>query len=55
LPVGEYIGESFLEITKRFLSACRIDNARRTLEAALNFGCENVEMRALFKICSTEA
>ena len=52
LPVGEYIGESFLEVTKRFLSASRIDYARRTLGAALYFGCENLEMRALFASCS---
>jgi tetratricopeptide (TPR) repeat protein len=55
LPVGEYIGESFIEITKRFLSVSRTDDARRTLEAALNFGCENLEMRALFESCSVAA
>jgi len=55
LPIGDYIGEAFLDISKRFLSASRTDDARRTLEAALNFGCENLEMRALFESCSAAA
>ena len=55
LPVGDYIGESFLEIARRFLSASRSDYARRTLEAALHFGCTSPEMRALFEKCMAAA
>lgn len=55
LPIGEYIGESFLDITKRFLSAARLDYARCTLEAALNFGCGNQEIRALLESCRAAA
>ena len=40
LPIGDYIGESFLDISKRFISASRIDDARLILDTALSFGCE---------------
>jgi tetratricopeptide (TPR) repeat protein len=52
LPIGDYIGESFLEISRRFFSASRSAYARRTLEAALHFGCASPEMRALFESCN---
>lgn len=52
LPIGDYIGGSFLDVAKQLLSASRRDYARRTLEAGLNFGCANPEMRALFEKCS---
>jgi tetratricopeptide (TPR) repeat protein len=55
LPMGEFIGESFLDIAKRFLSASRSDYARRTLEAGIVFGCESTELRTLFKSCVTDA
>ena len=55
LPIGDYIGESFLDIAKRFLEASRRDYARHTLEAALIFGCVNPEMRTLFKSCCASA
>lgn len=55
LPMGEFIGESFLDIAKRFLSASRSDYARRTLEAAITFGCESTELRTLFQSCVTDA
>jgi tetratricopeptide (TPR) repeat protein len=55
LPIGDYIGEAFLDISKRFLSASRTDYALLTLETALAFGCENLEMRALFESCSAAA
>jgi tetratricopeptide (TPR) repeat protein len=51
LPIGKLIGESFLEISKRLLSASRTDYACRTLEAALCLGCTNPDMKALFEKC----
>jgi tetratricopeptide (TPR) repeat protein len=55
LPIGDYIGESFLDIAKRFLEASRRDYARHTLEAALVFGCVNPEIRTLFESCCASA
>lgn len=45
LPIGDYVGEAFLDMAKRLRVAFRWDDARRTLEAALDFGCENPELR----------
>jgi tetratricopeptide (TPR) repeat protein len=54
LPIAEFLGESFLDIAKRFLSASLNNYAHRTLEAALLFGCESAELRTLFQIsCAT--
>jgi tetratricopeptide (TPR) repeat protein len=55
LPIGDYIGESFLDIARRFLEASRRDYARHTLEAALTFGCANPEMRRLLDSSSAAA
>jgi tetratricopeptide (TPR) repeat protein len=55
LPIGKFIDESFLEISKRFLSASRFDYACRTLEAALHLGCASLEMKALFEKCKAAA
>jgi tetratricopeptide (TPR) repeat protein len=55
LAIGEYIGESFLDIAKRFLSADCLDYARCTLETALAFGCGNQETRALLENCNVAA
>ena len=44
LAMGEYIGESFLDIARRLLSASRADYARRTLETALRLGYVNSEI-----------
>jgi glycosyltransferase involved in cell wall biosynthesis len=49
LPIGEHIGESFLDIARRFLEASRRDYARHTLETALIFGCVNPEIRTLLE------
>jgi glycosyltransferase involved in cell wall biosynthesis len=51
LPFGEFIGESFLDIADRFLSASRRDYARRTLEAALGFGCHSAGIQTLLQSC----
>ena len=51
LPFGEFIGESFLDIAERFLSASRRDYARRTLEAALGFGCHSAGIQSLLQSC----
>jgi len=51
LPIGDYIGESFLDISKRFISASRIDDARRILNTALSFGCETPAIRVLLEEC----
>jgi tetratricopeptide (TPR) repeat protein len=52
LPIGKFLGESFLEISKRFLATSKPDYARQTLEAALHFGCNCPEMRALIENCN---
>ena len=52
LPIGDYIGESFLDIARQFLKASRRDYARRTLEAAAFFGFSNPIMEKLLKGCS---
>jgi tetratricopeptide (TPR) repeat protein len=49
LPIGDYIGESFLEISRRFLSASKPDYARRALEATRYFGCASQEMIAILE------
>jgi tetratricopeptide (TPR) repeat protein len=51
LPFGEFIGESFLDIAERFMSASRRDYARRTLEAALEFGCHSAGIQTLLQSC----
>jgi tetratricopeptide (TPR) repeat protein len=51
LPIGVVIDESFLDIARRFLAASRCDYARRTLDAALWFGCESRELRSLLTSC----
>jgi tetratricopeptide (TPR) repeat protein len=51
LPIGDYIGESFLDISKRFLSASRTDDARLILNTALSFGCETPAIRVLLEEC----
>jgi hypothetical protein len=55
LPIGEYIGEPFIEISKRFLEASRIEYAQRTLEAAETFGCDGSEIHALQEACKSAA
>jgi tetratricopeptide (TPR) repeat protein len=55
LPIGEFIGEAFLDMAKRFRSASRSDCARRTLEAAFRFGCANPEMREVYESCRPAA
>jgi hypothetical protein len=55
LPIGDYIGESFLDIAKRFLEASRRDYARHTLETALIVGCVNPEIRTLLERCRAAA
>jgi predicted Zn-dependent protease len=52
LPIGDYIGESFLDIARQFLNASRDDYARRTLEAAEFFGFQNIAMGELLEGCS---
>lgn len=52
LPIGDYIGESFLDIARQFLKASRKDYARRTLEAAVFFGFSNPIMGKLLEGCS---
>ena len=49
LPVGMYIGESFLDGAKRFLSASCRKYARDTLEVAVHFGCANREIQNLLE------
>lgn len=51
LAFGEFIGESFLDIAERFLSASRCDYARRTLDAALEFGCHSAGIQTLLQSC----
>lgn len=51
LPIGNYIGESFLDIARQFLAASRKDYARHTLEAASIFGCANPSMGKLMEGC----
>jgi glycosyltransferase involved in cell wall biosynthesis len=51
LAMGEYIGESFLDIARRFLSASLADYARLTLEAALRLGYVNSEIVSLLESC----
>jgi glycosyltransferase involved in cell wall biosynthesis len=48
LPIGEFIGESFLEISKRFQAASRSDYMRLTFNAANHFGCAGQELRDQF-------
>jgi len=55
LPIGDYIGESFLDISKRFISASRIDDACLILDTALNFGCETPAIRVLLEDCKAAA
>ena len=55
LPIGDYIGESFLDISKRLLSASRTDDTRLILDAALSFGCETPAIRELLEDCKAAA
>ena len=55
LAMGEYIGESFLDIARRFLSASRADYARLTLEAASRLGYVNSEIVSLLESCRSAA
>jgi len=55
LPIGNFIGESFLEISRRFLEACKSEYARRSLEAAIHFGCDSEEIRTLAENCKAAA
>lgn len=49
--LGGHIDESFLDIAKRLLNASRGDYARRTIAAALGWGCDTSELRAVLKAC----
>jgi len=55
LAMGEYIGESFLDIARRFLSASLADYARLTLEAASRLGYVNPEIVSLLESCRSAA
>lgn len=55
LAMGEYIGESFLDIAKRFLSASLADYARRTLKTASRLGFVNPEIVSLLESCRSAA
>ena len=55
LAMGEYIGESFLDIARRFLSASLADFARLTLEAASRLGYVNSEIVSLLESCRSVA
>ncbi len=55
LAIGDYIGESFVEIAKRFLEAARIDYAHCTLEAAAIFGYHGLKINALLEKCNAAA
>jgi tetratricopeptide (TPR) repeat protein len=55
LPMGEHIGEAFLDVARRFLSVSRRDYALWTLETALHLGYESKEMRAVYEGCSAGA
>jgi tetratricopeptide (TPR) repeat protein len=55
LAMGEYIGESFLDIARRFLSASLADYARLTLEAASRLGYVNSEIVPLLESCRSAA
>jgi tetratricopeptide (TPR) repeat protein len=55
LAMEEYIGESFLDIARRFLSASLADYARLTLEAALRLGYVNSEIVSLLESCRSAA
>jgi tetratricopeptide (TPR) repeat protein len=52
LPMGEFIGESLLDITKRFLSASQTDYALLILEAAEGFGCNQDQVMELLRSCN---
>jgi glycosyltransferase involved in cell wall biosynthesis len=54
-PVGSFVGESFLEVSKRFLAASRCDYLHRISEAAIRFGCAGPEMITLFENCKAVA
>jgi tetratricopeptide (TPR) repeat protein len=53
--MGEYIGESFLDIARRLLAASRADYARLTLEAASRLGYVNSETVSLLESCRSAA
>ena len=55
LAIGEYIGESFLDIARRLLSASLVDYARLTLEAASRLGYVNPEIVSLLASCRSAA
>jgi predicted Zn-dependent protease len=55
LAMREYIGESFLDIARRLLSASHADYARLTLEAASRLGYVNSEIVSLLERCRSAA
>lgn len=55
LAMGEYIGESFLDIARRLLSASLADYARLTLEAASRLGYVNSEIVSHLANCRAAA
>jgi tetratricopeptide (TPR) repeat protein len=55
LAMGEYVGESFIDIARRLLSASRGDYARLTLEAASRLGYINTDIVSLLASCRSAA
>jgi tetratricopeptide (TPR) repeat protein len=55
LPMGGYIGESFLDIARRLLSASLADYARLTLKAASRLGYVHSEIVLLLERCRSAA
>jgi tetratricopeptide (TPR) repeat protein len=51
LPLGQFLGESFLDIAKRLLNASQPALARRVLEAAVTHQCATAEVLALLERC----
>jgi tetratricopeptide (TPR) repeat protein len=54
-PVGPFLGNSFLDVSKRMLSASQLEYARRTIETALRYQCASDEMAALLEACRAVA
>ncbi len=55
LAMREHLGESFLDIARRFLAASLADYARLTLEAASRLGYVNSEIVSLLESCRSAA
>jgi tetratricopeptide (TPR) repeat protein len=51
LPIGQYLGESFLDIAKRLLKASQPALARRTLESAVMHQYATAEILAMLEGC----